>query len=109
MGDDEMMPLPKDAVEDALARVYELAFSYERDYGCCSQCVLAALDDVLGVGNDELVKASHALAGGGALTVTGTCGALAGALLAVGSQLGRERAAFGRGSPWRLREYTPSG
>jgi hypothetical protein len=28
--------------EHAPARAYELAFAYERDYGCCSQCVLAA-------------------------------------------------------------------
>jgi C_GCAxxG_C_C family probable redox protein len=83
--------------DDVLIRVYDLAFAYERDYGCCSQCVLAALQDELGVGDDGLLRASHTLAGGGAVTVTGTCGALAGALLAVGSVHGRERADFGAG------------
>jgi C_GCAxxG_C_C family probable redox protein len=83
--------------EEALAQVYELGFAYERDYGCCSQCVLAALQDVLGVGDDDLFKASHTLAGGGAVTVSGTCGALAGALLAVGSRYGRARDDFAAG------------
>ena len=83
--------------DDVLIRVYDLAFAYERDYGCCSQCVLAALQDELGIGDDALFRASHTLAGGGAVTVSGTCGALAGALLAVGSVYGRQRADFGAG------------
>jgi len=81
--------------QQALDRVYELAFEYERDYGYCAQCVLAAIQDVLGVGSDDTIKASHTLAGGGGLSVAGTCGALAGALLAVGAKYGREHGQFG--------------
>ncbi len=87
---------PSDRRQEVLDRVYALAFAYEQNYGCCPQCVLAALQDVLGVGSDELTKASHTLSGGGAITVSGTCGALAGALLAVGSREGRPRADFGQ-------------
>jgi C_GCAxxG_C_C family probable redox protein len=83
--------------DETLVQAYDAAFAYERDYGCCSQCVLAAVQDVLKVGGDDLIKASHTLAGGGAVTVSGTCGALAGALLAVGSRYGRERANFASG------------
>ena len=88
---------PEAASAHVADRAYDLAYAYERDYGCCPQCVLAALEDVLGVGGDEVFKASHVLAGGGAVTVSGTCGALAGALLAVSSRYGRGRADFGNG------------
>ena len=81
--------------QQTLDRVYELAFGYERDYGYCAQCVLAAIQEVLGVGTDETIKASQALAGGGGLSGAGTCGALAAALLAVGAKYGREHSEFG--------------
>jgi len=83
--------------EDILEQVYELAFKNERDYGSCAQCVLAAIQDTLGVGTDDTIKAAHALAGGGALTTMGTCGALVGALLAVGAKHGREHSQFSSG------------
>ena len=51
----------------------------------------------MGIVDDAVFKAGHALAGGGALTTQGTCGALVGALLAVSSQFGRDKANFGRG------------
>jgi C_GCAxxG_C_C family probable redox protein len=78
-------------------RVYDAAFEFERANGCCPQCVLAAMQDVMGVGDDGLFKASHTLTGGGGVTTKGTCGALAGAMLAVGSVHGRERQAFAAG------------
>jgi C_GCAxxG_C_C family probable redox protein len=83
--------------EALLDKVYTVAFAYERDNGCCAQCVLAAVQDLIGVGSDEVFTASHALSAGGALTTQGTCGALAGAMLAVGSVHGRTRQAFGEG------------
>lgn len=81
-----------------LDQVYRLAYDYEGTHGCCPQCVLAAIDDVLGIGGDDVFKAAHGLAGGGGLTGQGTCGALAGAMLAVGAKNGRDRADFGNGS-----------
>ena len=81
--------------EQILDRVYEVAYNYEGTYGCCPQCVLAALQDVLSVGSDELVMAAHPLTGGAGLSLQGTCGALNGAILAVGSRYGRDRAHFG--------------
>ncbi len=75
-------------------QAYEGAFGYESTYGVCPQCVLAAVDDVLELGAEDVFKAAHGLAGGGALSGQGTCGALIGALLAVGVRHGRERSDF---------------
>ena len=81
-----------------LDQSYQRAFTYEATYGCCPQCVLAAVDDVLRIGGDEVFKAAYGLAGGGALSGKGTCGALVGAMLAVGVKHGRDRADFANDS-----------
>jgi 2-deoxy-D-gluconate 3-dehydrogenase len=73
---------------------YALAYAFEQKYGACSQCVLAALQDTLGGIDDEVFKAAHALAGGAAKTGQGTCGALAGGMMAISTRYGRERADF---------------
>ena len=78
-------------------KAYTLAYEYEQKYGCCPQCVLAAIKDVLGVGDDATFKASHCLAGGGGLSTKGTCGALAGGMLALSSKYGRDRENFAKG------------
>jgi C_GCAxxG_C_C family probable redox protein len=78
-------------------QAYSLAYGYEQTHGNCPQCVMAAIQETLGGIDDETFKAGHALAGGGALTTIGTCGALAGALMAVSSYFGRDRANFGKG------------
>jgi C_GCAxxG_C_C family probable redox protein len=89
--------------QQILDRAYQAAYEYEQTFGSCPQCVLAAIQDVLGTGGDDLFKAAHGLAGGGALTQRGTCGALAGAMLAVGAEHGRSRADFAGGP--RLQSY----
>lgn len=78
---------------------YRKAFAYDRQYGCCPQCVLAAIQETVGGLEDAVVKASHGLSGGGGLMGAGTCGALTGGLLALGSRYGRDRdkLAHGRG------------
>ena len=76
-----------------------IAKTYEFDYGCCPQCVLAAVKETV-PGNkvtDETIKASHGLSGGGALTGTGLCGSLIGGLLVLGSKRGRDRDKFEKG------------
>ena len=77
-----------------IKKAYALAYEFEQKYGACSQCVLAALQDTLGGIDDEVVKASHALAGGAAKTGQGTCGALAGGMMAISARYGRERTDF---------------
>ena len=76
--------------EQLLAEISEVALQNELKYQGCTQAVLAALNDKLGVGSQEVLKAGTALAGG----VAGrgeTCGALTGAILAIGSVVGRKQ------------------
>lgn len=78
--------------KETLEKAYALAYEFEQKYGSCSQCVLAALQETVGGIDDGVFKASHALAGGTAKTGQGTCGALAGGIMAISAEYGRERA-----------------
>ncbi len=84
-------------VDPLAVEAYQLAHEYEATHGNCAQCVYAAVQDVLGIGDDATFQAAHTLAGGCALTSEGTCGALTGGLLAIGSVYGRDKAHFAGG------------
>ncbi len=83
----------KQKAEEAAA----LALKYEFDYGCCPQCVLAAVQETVGIVSDETIKASHGLSGGGGLSGVGLCGSLVGGMLALGAKRGRDREKFSKG------------
>jgi len=78
-------------------QAYDKAAKYELDYGCCPQCVLATVQETLGLIEDQTIKASHGLSGGGGLLGEGICGALSGALLALSVKYGRDRDKLGSG------------
>ncbi len=78
-------------------KAYSLAYENEKKHGCCPQCVLAAIQDVLGTIDDSVFMASHTLAAGGGLSTGGACGALAGGMLALGAKYGRGRTHFDKG------------
>ena len=80
--------------EQKLEQVYALGYEFEAKYGVCPQCTIAALQEVFGVIDDETFKATQGLAGGGALTTQGTCGALIGAMIAMGALVGRDKESF---------------
>ena len=80
--------------EDTAEKAYELGKEYEKTYKGCSQCVIAALQDALGIRNDDIFRAATGLAGGGARAADGSCGAYLGAILVLGFLLGRERDNF---------------
>lgn len=82
--------------EDFLQSVYQAGFNYEKDYGFCTQAVLAALQDHFEGIDDKVIKATHPLAGGGLLLGDGSCGALVGGMTAIGCHFGRSRAEFGK-------------
>lgn len=86
-----------DSKEEILDKVYKLAYKYEAERGSCPQCVLAALYETIGIGDPKTIQAADAMAGGGALTTEGTCGALVGGLLAIGSVVGRTYKDFSAG------------
>ncbi len=82
---------------EILEKIYNLAFKYEAERGSCPQCVLAALYETLGVGDPKTIQAADSMAGGTSLSTEGTCGALAGGLLAIGSVVGRTYEDFSAG------------
>jgi C_GCAxxG_C_C family probable redox protein len=83
MNSDEKQALGEQACEKAIR--------YELDYGCCPQCVLASVQETVGGIDDQTIKASHGLSGGGALLGEGVCGALTGGLMALSAKYGRDR------------------
>lgn len=84
--------------KQALAeQAYDKAVKYELDFGCCPQCVLATIQETVGVVDDATIKASHGLSGGGGLVGQGACGALTGGLMALSSKYGRDRDKLDKG------------
>lgn len=78
-------------------KAYDRAFELEKEVGCCPQCVLTAVDEVLGGVDDQVIKSSHGLSGGGGLSGLGACGALSGGLVALGTRRGRDADKLGKG------------
>lgn len=79
-----------------------LAYEYQEKYRGCSQCVLKALEDSLGLDSGLALKATTALSGGVAM-MGESCGALLGGVVAIGLAFGRERLEEGW---WTSRGYT---
>ncbi len=75
--------------KEQIERAKQKAHRYDRDYSGCSQSVLGALQEEFGIGNKESFKAATVLSGGIARQGD-TCGAIIGALLALGLVNGRE-------------------
>jgi C_GCAxxG_C_C family probable redox protein len=71
-----------------LEKVYQLGVGYESNSYGCSQCVVAALHEVIGF-DDIIVKVTTSLCGGTASQVVGTCGALAGGIIVLDYFFGR--------------------
>ena len=78
------MPTRDEIIQRAKAK----ALTYDK-IGGCSQSVLQALQEELGIGNMESFKSATVLSGG--LRRGETCGAIIGALMGLGLVTGRER------------------
>jgi len=74
---------------DLVAEIRRKAHAYDSHSGC-SQAVLLALQEGLGIGDAESFKSATVLSGGVARRGE-TCGALLGALMALGLEAGREK------------------
>ena len=90
------------AGQDAADRAYEAGKQYEQTYYGCAQCTLAALQDTFERRDDPVFQAATGLSGGGGLTIDGSCGAYAGAILFIGQLLGRHRDDFADADEVRL-------
>jgi C_GCAxxG_C_C family probable redox protein len=77
-------------MNQATERAKNKAHASEKNFGGCAQSVLGALQEEFGIGNVESFKAASTLAGGVARQGE-TCGAVIGALSALGLVNGRER------------------
>lgn len=78
---------------DLMKSAYEEGFRNESLYGGCSQCVMKSFYTVTKIEDEKslhLFKAASSLAGGVAGCNDGTCGALIGAGMIIGSLLGRK-------------------
>jgi C_GCAxxG_C_C family probable redox protein len=80
--------------EAVLEKAYQLGFQYEKEYMGCSQCVVAALQDLFEVRNDDIFRAASGLAGGAGLCGDGCCGAYTGGSMMLGQLYGRTRENF---------------
>lgn len=83
--------------KEMLEKIHLQGFRYEQRYKQCPQATLSAIQDGFGIVGDEVIKAAHIFAGGTARTGRGTCGALAGGLMALASKWGRDRKYFDHG------------
>jgi len=91
------MDVPAQNTKHLPRQVYIRAFEYEQKYGNCPQCVLAAIQDAFEIVDNRVFMAAHGLAGGVGLATDGTCGALAGGVMALCCRYGRARENFGKG------------
>jgi len=84
----------KDSKQEVIAKAYQLGFEYEKEKHYCSQCVLAALQEVFQIKDNKLFQAAYGLAGGVGSSTNGSCGALSGAVMAISYLYGRDRKEF---------------
>jgi C_GCAxxG_C_C family probable redox protein len=70
-------------------QAYQLGYSYEAEYGACSQCTILAIMDALGSRDAQVFRACFGFAGGiGSLSET--CGALAAGVMMISLKHGRK-------------------
>jgi len=74
--------------KELLDKAYRLGFNYEKYSQSCSQSTVAAIHELVDI-DDAVVKASTSLCGGSAIQMLGTCGALAGGIVALDCFFGR--------------------
>ena len=74
--------------EQLLDKVYQLGVDFERYSGSCSQCTVAALQEILGF-EPVIVKIASSSCGGHAGFSVGTCGAVVGGTIVLDYYLGR--------------------
>ena len=79
----------KKSKEEIVRDVHEQAYRTQLNYRGCSQVVVKALMDHLGMYNQEVFRAATVFAGGVARKGGSPCGALTGGLLAIGLYCGR--------------------
>lgn len=83
--------MEQETKEAMLKKAYRLGFKYEQDYRGCAQCAVAAIQEALGIYNDDVYKAASGLAGGGGECTDGNCGGYTGGSMVMAYFFGRTR------------------
>lgn len=86
--------LSPEEVQKVKDKAYQLGFEYEGKYRGCGQCLVAAVQDAIGIQNDPVFKATTGFAAGIGLMQDSACGGYAGGVLVLGSFMGRVRDNF---------------
>ena len=77
--------------EILLKKAYEMGAECTRNYKGCSKCVVATVQDIMGIRDDVVLKVATGLAGGIGLSGIGPCGGISGGILVLSQLVGRER------------------
>jgi len=79
--------------QEIVAEAYRLGHQYEKQYGGCAQCTLAALQDAIPflAADEGLFRRASCLDGGATPTGLQNCGSFTGAAMAIGYLCGRRR------------------
>ena len=77
--------------EKMLQEVYDKAKQGELTGGNCAQCSIAAIFEVMGVDDENVIRAATGLADGVGLSGDGHCGALSGGTIAISYFFGRKK------------------
>ena len=97
---------PEERKKELLEKAYKLGFEYEKVYKGCSQCTVAAIQDTLGIRDDNVFKAATGLAAGGGLTGIGVCGGYVGVVMVLSQLVGRERSNFADPEKVRFKSFS---
>ncbi len=94
-------PMRSKSQQEIISLAYSSGFEYERKFGNCPQCAIAALQDIFTFITPAVFTASFGLSGGVARCGDGTCGALSGSIIVIGALFGRDREHFDQGGPFK--------
>lgn len=91
--EDHVADSEMDDAKETVEKAYRLGHEYERQYGGCAQCTLAAIQDAVPfLAKDiDVFRAASALDGGATPTGLQNCGSFTGAGMAIGCYCGRSR------------------
>lgn len=89
--------------QEAMERAFKVGFEGEKSRHSCSQCTYNAISDVLGIRNESLFRAVHALEAGGGATTKNACGSFAAGLVVIGYFFGRPYDCFQGAKEWDVK------
>jgi C_GCAxxG_C_C family probable redox protein len=83
-------------VDDLMKKAYELGYSYEAEWGDCSQATIRSLMEMYQNTDKEVFKALSGFHGGGGCEGDGSCGAYAASIYYLSMLFGRELEELGK-------------